>query len=200
MTRKFSGSELVVGTHNKGKLAEISSLLRGREIRIYSAADFHLESPPETGATFIENAVLKARFVAEATGKIALADDSGICVEALSGAPGVHTADWAEENGARDFNHAMKKIHEGIGDNPNRKAQFVSVLTLCWPDGHCETVEGFAQGRIVWPPRGNHGHGCDPIFLPDGYSITYAEMPAAEKNQISHRAESFHRMMDKCFR
>jgi XTP/dITP diphosphohydrolase len=200
ITRKFSGPELVVATHNKGKLAEISEMLRGRPIKLSSAADFGLESPPETGTTFIENSRMKARFVAEATGKIALADDSGLCVDALSGAPGVYTADWAEENGARDFSHAMKKIHHGIGDNLDRKAQFVSVLTLCWPDGHCETVEGFAYGQIVWPPRGQHGHGCDPIFVPEGYDVTYAEMSAAEKNQISHRAEAFRKMIDKCFR
>jgi XTP/dITP diphosphohydrolase len=200
MTRKFESAELVVATHNKGKLAEISEMFHGYNIKLYSAADLGLESPPETGTTFIENSVMKAQFVAKATGKIALADDSGLCVDALDGAPGVYTADWAEEQGARDFNYAMKKIYDSMGDAPNRKAQFVSVITLCWPDGHCETVEGFAHGQIVWPPRGQHGHGCDPIFMPDGYNITYAEMPAAEKNQISHRAESFRRMMDKCFR
>jgi XTP/dITP diphosphohydrolase len=200
MTRKFSGSELVVATHNQGKLAEFSEMFRGHPVRLYSAVDFNLESPPETGTTFIENSVLKARFVAQATGKPALADDSGICVDALSGAPGVYTADWAEEQGPRDFNYAMKKIHDGIGDNLDRRAQFVSVLTLCWPDGHCETVEGFAHGQIVWPPRGSFGHGCDPVFLPDGYDITYAEMPAVEKNKISHRAEAFRKMIDKCFR
>ncbi|MCE9506741.1 MAG: RdgB/HAM1 family non-canonical purine NTP pyrophosphatase [Alphaproteobacteria bacterium] len=200
MTRKFSGPELVVATHNQGKLAEISEMLRGRNIKLYAASDFGLESPPETGTTFIENSLLKARFVASATGKIALADDSGICVDALGGAPGVYTADWAEEPGARDFNYAMKKIHDGIGNDPDRRAHFVSVLTLCWPDGHCETVEGFAHGKIIWPPRGQHGHGCDPVFMPDGYDITYAEMAAAEKNRISHRAEAFRKMIDKCFR
>ena len=200
MTRKFSGSELVVATHNKGKLAEISAMFQRRGIKLTSAAEYGLESPPETGTTFIENAEMKARFVAAATGKIALADDSGLCVEALDGAPGVYTADWAEELGKpRDFNTAMQRVHDEMGDNPNKKAKFVSVLTLCWPDGHCETVEGVAHGQIVWPPRGTVGHGLDPIFMPDGYDKVYAEIDAAEKNKISHRADSFRKMMDKCF-
>ena len=201
MTRKFSGSELVIATHNEGKRSEFAELFQGRGLRLYSAADFGLESPEETGTSFLENALLKARFVAEATGKIVLADDSGVCVNALDGAPGVYTADWAEVcgGGKRDFDHAMKKIYEGIGENPDKKAHFVSVLALCWPDQHCETVEGIAHGQIVWPPRGVFGHGCDPIFMPDGYTVTYGEMEPAKKNSISHRAESFRLMMEKCF-
>ena len=200
MTRKFSGTELVIATHNEGKRKEFAELFQGQDFQLYSAADFNLESPEETGTTFLENALLKARFVSAATGKIALADDSGVCVDALGGAPGVYTADWAEVcGGKRDFDHAMKRIYEEIGDNPDKKAQFVSVLALCWPDQHCETVEGIAHGQIVWPPRGNLGHGCDPIFMPDGYAVTYGEMKPAEKNSISHRAESFRLMMEKCF-
>ena len=200
MTRKFSGSELVIATHNEGKRSEFAELFHGRDLRLYSAADFGLESPEETGTSFLENALLKARFVAEATGKIALADDSGACVDALGGAPGIYTADWAEVGGGkRDFDYAMKKIYKGIGDNPDKKAQFVSVLVLCWPDQHFETVEGISHGQIVWPPRGVLGHGCDPIFMPDGYSITYGEMDQSVKNKISHRAESFLKMMEKCF-
>jgi len=200
MTRKFSGTELVIATHNKGKMAEISEMFHGRNIRLLSAADLGLESPAETGTTFIENALLKARFVAGATGKIALADDSGIAIEALNGAPGVYSADWAETEGQpRDFNRAMQRVHAEMGDAPNKKAKFVSVLALCWPDGHCETVEGFAHGDITWPPRGQHGHGYDPIFVPEGYNITYGEMDAEKKNSISHRADSFKKMMVKCF-
>src|SRR5690606_4101037 len=151
----------------------------GFDIAFESAGDLGLPSPPETGTTFIENAVMKARFVAEKTGKPALADDSGLCVDALEGAPGVYTADWAEEGGGpRDFSYVMSKINDLIGDNPDRKGQFVSVLALCWPDGHVETVEGIAQGTLVWPPRGEQGHGCDPIFVPDGHARTYAEMTA----------------------
>ncbi len=201
MTRRFSGRELVVATHNKGKLAELAEMFReqGLEVKLLSAADCGLEAPPETGTTFIENALLKAKFVAEATGKISLADDSGLCIDALDGAPGVYSADWAEVGDKRDFFMAMEKVRAALGDNPNTKAHFVSVLTLCWPDGHCETVEGFAHGQIVWPPRGRQGHGYDPIFLPDGYDITYGEMDATKKNSISHRADSFQKMMEKCF-
>ncbi|MBI3441372.1 MAG: RdgB/HAM1 family non-canonical purine NTP pyrophosphatase [Proteobacteria bacterium] len=199
MTRQFSGAELVVATHNNGKMREFAAMFAEHPCKLYSAADFNLESPEETGTTFIDNALLKARFVAKATGKIALADDSGMCVEALDGAPGVYSADWAEVEGGRDFNRAIKKVHDAMGDHPNKKAKFVSVLALCWPDGHCETAEGFAHGQIVWPPRGSHGHGYDPIFMPDGYHNTYAEMDPTEKNKISHRAASFRQMMEKCF-
>lgn len=200
MTRKFDGTELVIATHNKGKMAEISEMFKGSAIKLSSAADHGLESPPETGTTFIENAVMKARFVAAATGKIALADDSGVCVDALGGQPGVYTADWAEEKGPRDFKYAMEKINTMIGENPNRRAYFASILALAWPDGHVEVTEGYAHGDIVWPPIGDHGHGCDPIFRPDGYNITYAQMTEQQKNAISHRAKSFKLMMDKCFR
>ncbi len=200
MARKFDGTELVIATHNKGKMAEMTALFAPFGIKLYSAADLGLESPPETGTTFVENSEMKARYVAEKTGKPALSDDSGLCVNALGGAPGVYTADWAEEKGPRDFNYAMKKIVDGIGDNPDRGAHFVSVLTLCWPDGHVEMAEGVAEGAIVWPMRGAHGHGCDPIFVPQGDTRTYAEMDAAEKNAMSHRARSFRAMIDKCFR
>lgn len=200
MTRKFTGDELVIATHNKGKMAEMTALFAPFGIKLYSAADFGLESPPETGTTFAENSEMKARFVAEKTGKIALSDDSGLCVNALDGAPGVYTADWAEENGPRDFNYAMKKVIDQMGDNPDRGGQFVSVLTLCWPDGHIETAEGIAEGTLVWPMRGTMGHGMDPIFVPVGDTRTYAEMEQEEKNGISHRARSFRAMIDKCFR
>jgi len=203
MIRKFSGSELVIATHNKGKLAEFAEMFGCEElqIKLSSAADFGLESPAETGTTCIENAILKAKFVAAATGKISLADDSGLFVEALGGSPGVYSADWAElPDGKRDFGMAMEHVHKEMGDNPNKKAYFASVLTLCWPDGHCETVEGFAHGNIVWPPRGNKGHGYDPIFMPESRTVTYGEIEDAEKNKTSHRADAFSKMMDKCFR
>jgi XTP/dITP diphosphohydrolase len=202
MTRKFSGAELVIATHNKGKLAEIAALFRGAglDIACRSAADFNLESPEETGTTCVENAILKAKFVAEKTGKPALSDDSGLFVKALDGAPGVYSADWAElAGGGRDFGVAMKKVHEALKGAPDTSAYFTSVLALCWPDGHCETVEGFVHGNIVWPPRGTQGHGYDPIFMPKGNDKTYGEIPAAEKEKTSHRADAFAKMMDKCF-
>ncbi len=202
MTRKFSGGELVVATHNKGKLFELQEMFKreGLDIKLSSAADQGLESPEETGTTCIENALLKAKFVANATGKIALADDSGLFISALGGDPGVYSADWAETENGRDFKMAMERVHEEMGDNPDKKAHFTSVLVLCWPDGHCESVEGFAHGMIVWPPRGAQGHGYDPIFMPQGRNLTYGEIMDAEKNKISHRAYAFGKMMDKCFR
>ncbi len=202
MTRKFSGGELVVATHNKGKLLELQKMFEreGLDIKLSSAADHGLESPEETGTTCIENALLKAKFVANETGKIALADDSGLFISALGGDPGVYSADWAETENGRDFKMAMERVHKEMGDNPDKKAYFTSVLVLCWPDGHCESVEGFAHGIIVWPPRGVQGHGYDPIFMPRGRNLTYGEIMDAEKNTISHRADSFRKMMDKCFR
>jgi XTP/dITP diphosphohydrolase len=201
MTRKFSGAELVIATHNKGKLAEFVEMFarEGVQVKLSSAADYGLASPEETGTTCVENALLKARFVTEATGKISLADDSGLFVSALGGAPGVYSADWAETGGKRDFGFAMERVHREMGDNPDKKAYFTSVLTLCWPDGHSETVEGFAHGTIVWPPRGTQGHGYDPIFVPEGRDVTYGEISEAEKNKISHRADAFRKLMEKCF-
>ena len=202
MTRKFSGTELVIATHNNGKLAEFTEMFarEGVQVKLTSAADYGLESPEETGTTCVENALLKAKFAAEATGKVSLADDSGMFVEALDGAPGVYTADWAEVDGKRDFYVAMDRVHREMGDNPNKKTYFLSVLTLYWPDGHSETVEGFAHGTVAWPPRGKLGHGYDPIFMPVGSDVTYGEITETEKNKVSHRADAFSKMMKKCFR
>lgn len=200
MTRKFSGDTLVIATHNTGKMAEIKALFADASFKIVSAADFDLPSPEETGTTFLENATLKALFVAKATGKPALSDDSGLCVNALSGAPGVYSADWAEIEGGRDFNLAIQKVLEKMGDATDKGAEFVSCLVLAWPDGHVESVEGRAKGNIANPPRGKEGHGYDPIFEPEGHAKTYAEMGEAAKNEISHRALAFQMMMDKCFR
>lgn len=197
MIRTFTGGELVVATHNKGKLDEIRHMFGGKIGKLSSAADYGLESPEETGTTFIENALLKARYVATATGKIALADDSGLCIDILGGDPGVYSADWAGEN--RDFGMAIQKILKAMAGAKNRTAHFVSVLALCWPDGHCETVEGIAHGKITLAPQGTGGHGYDPIFTPDGHDVTYAEMTHEQKNAISHRSISFHKMMKKCF-
>lgn len=197
MTRRFAGQELVVATHNRGKLAEFRALFGTRVPVLSCAADFALPSPEETGTTFLENAALKARFVAEKTGKPALADDSGLCVNALAGAPGVYSADWAGE--PRDFARAMQRLQDALGSAADRSAYFVSCLVLCWPDGHCESVEGRAEGSIVWPPRGAGGHGYDPVFLPCGYDRTYGMISEDEKNAISHRAAGFRMMMEKCF-
>lgn len=200
--RKFSGDKLVLATHNQGKVAEIAALLRDYVREFPSAADLNLPEPVESGATFIENAAIKALAAATSTGLPALADDSGLCVQALDGAPGVYTADWAitAPGAPRDFIHAMTRVHQALGDGPDRAAYFISVLVLAWPDGHTETVEGRVHGQIVWPMRGRAGHGYDPIFMPEGKDITFAEMSLAEKGEISHRSRAFMALVEKCFR
>jgi XTP/dITP diphosphohydrolase len=198
--RVFTGDELVVATHNAGKLRELRAMFGDKIKDLKAASDFNLDSPPETGTTFLENALIKAQFVAKATGKPALADDSGICIAALDGAPGVYAADWAEKpDGTRDFYMAMEKVHELMGENPDKKAYFVSCLALAWPDGHYEAVEAHAHGSIVWPPRGDKGFGYDPIFVPAGDTRTYGEMEPEEKHKTSHRTLSFQKLMAKCF-
>lgn len=206
MTRRFEGSSLVIATHNRGKLAEFRQMFGSVPFALSSAADHGLSAPDETGTTFIENARIKALYTAQESGLPALADDSGLCVDVLQGAPGVYSADWAGEN--RDFAMAMQKVHDAMlemvpeketWETCNRRAHFVSVLVLAWPDGHMEYAEGFARGEIVWPPRGKGGHGFDPIFMPEEDERVYAEMSESEKNVISHRARAFAEMQAKCF-
>ena len=192
--RRLSGGRLLVATHNRGKLDEIRALLAPHGIEAVSAADLGLPEPPETEDSFIGNARIKARAAMQATGLPVLADDSGITVDGLDGAPGVHTADWAETPHGRDFMQAMTRTWRELDARAipePRSAQFRATLLLLWPDGHEEVFEGVAPGRLVWPPRGVLGHGYDPIFVPDGHDRTYAEMTAAEKNTISHRARAF---------
>ncbi|MCM2344475.1 MAG: non-canonical purine NTP pyrophosphatase, partial [Alphaproteobacteria bacterium] len=162
--RKFSGDKLILATHNKGKVAEISALLGNYVQEFPSAGGLGLPEPEETGTTFLENATIKALAAAQATGMPALADDSGLCVNGLNGHPGVYSADWG--GNPRDFNKAMQRIQDELGDNPDRSAYFVSVLVLAWPDGHTEHVEGRVAGTLVWPIRGDGGHGYDPMFVP----------------------------------
>lgn len=200
--RKFDGDQLVVATHNTGKLEEIADLLRPFGIRITSNADHGLPEPDETETTFVGNARIKAHAAAKATGLPALADDSGLSVDALDGAPGIYTADWAETPDGRDFVMAMKKVHdklEAINAPVPRHAQFNCTLVLAWPDGHDEVFPGIFPGQLVWPMRGDQGHGYDPIFQPDGYDITFGEMDRWEKNKISHRADAFAKLVKGCF-
>jgi len=202
MTRKFEGKELVFASHNKGKIKEIKELLseNGFNIEVKSAAEFEgLESPEETEDNFLGNALIKAKYVAEKTGKVALADDSGFCVDALDGAPGVYSADWTETENGRDFMLGMNKVNNLMQGSTNKKSHFVTCLVLCWPDGHYEHVEGYVHGDVVWPPRGESGFGYDPIFQPEGYNITFGEMADADKNKLSHRANALKLMLDKCF-
>lgn len=202
--RRFTGAKLVVASHNEGKVVEIRDLLAPFEIEARSAAECGLPEPEETGATFAANAELKARAAALAADMPALADDSGLAVEALDGAPGIYSARWAETGGGRDFQAAMKRVEQGLcaangGPDGNRRAKFVCALSLAWPDGHTETFEGEVHGALVWPPRGTRGFGYDPVFLPDGHTITFGEMEPAAKHAISHRAHAFEQLLAACF-
>lgn len=201
MTRRLEGSRLVVATGNRGKLEEMRQLLGPRGIAITSLADHGLPEPEETEETFLGNARIKAHAAARALGLPALADDSGIEVDALGGAPGVRTADWAETPAGRDFLRAMTRTHEALlaaGAPEPWRARFVSVLVLAWPDGHEESFRGEAEGRVVWPPRGALGHGYDPVFVPEGHDRSFAEMTAAEKNALSHRGMSIRAFEAAC--
>ena len=202
MTRKFSGATLVVATHNNGKLEEITDLLAPFNVAVKGAKELNLTEPEETETTFVGNARIKAHAAARATGLPALSDDSGLTIDSLGGAPGVYTADWAETPNGRDFVMAMEKTHAALeaANAPfPRRAQFRCTLVLAWPDGHDEVFEGVMPGVIVWPMRGDQGHGYDPIFQPDGYDITFGEMDRWEKNKISHRADAFKKFVAGCF-
>lgn len=202
MTRKFADKKLVIATHNKGKLEEIQDLLKPYGIEVVGAAELGLAEPDETEDTFVGNARIKAHAAAQATGLPALADDSGIEIEALDNAPGVYTADWAETPNGRDFVMAMQRSHDALearnAPHP-RLARFCCTLVLAWPDGHDEVFPGVMAGQVVWPMRGALGHGYDPIFMPDGYDITCGEMDRWEKNRISHRGDAFKKLVAGCF-
>ena len=202
MTRKFTGDQILFATHNAGKLEEIKQLFEPRGVNVVGAAEMKLGEPDETETTFVGNARIKAQAASKATGLPALADDSGIEVEALDNAPGVYTADWAETPNGRDFLMAMTMTHNLLEDKsaPHpRRARFRATMVLAWPDGHDEVFEGKVNGTLVWPLRGALGHGYDPMFQPDGHDITFAEMDFAQKNEISHRADVFAKLMAGCF-
>ena len=190
-----SGDKLVLASHNAGKLAEFSALMAEFGITVLSAGDLNLPEPEETATTFAGNAAIKALAAANAANLPALADDSGLCVSALGGAPGVYSARWAGPN--KDFNAAMARIEEGIGQD-EREAWFVCVLCLAYPDGRTLTFEGRIDGQIVWPPRGTNGHGYDPIFEPENETRSFAEMTDTQKNAISHRARAFAAFRKAC--
>lgn len=202
--RRFDGDKLVLASHNPGKLAEIRELLAPFPVAVISAKELDLPEPEETESTFSGNARIKAHAAANATGLPALSDDSGLEVEALRGAPGVHTADWAiTPDGTRDFTMAMTKVWERLEAAKApfpRRAKFCCTLALAWPDGHDEVVSGQVPGQIVWPMRGELGHGFDPIFRPDGYNQTFGEMEPTQKNALSHRAVAFKKLVDGVFK
>ena len=200
--RSLRVQKLCLATHNRGKAEEISALLGPYGVEVVTASELGLREPVETGTTFLENARLKAHAAASLSGMVALADDSGICVDALGGAPGVYTADWAETPEGRDFAVAMARTWtalEAAGAPEPRRAQFRCTLVLAWPDGKDAVFEGSMGGHIVWPMRGDHGHGYDPIFQPDGFDVTFAEMDRWQKNRISHRADAFAKLVAACF-
>lgn len=197
--RLARGDRLVLASHNRGKLAEFDLLLAGSGVTLLSAGTLGLAEPDETEDSFEANARLKARAAANVSGLPALADDSGFCVRALDGAPGIHSARWAGPD--RDFALAMQRVRDAVaatGPNPSDAAWFISVLCLAWPDGHTESFEGRIDGTLCWPPRGTNGHGYDPVFQPEGQALRFAEMTDLEKNAISHRARSFARFAATC--
>lgn len=192
--------ELVIATHNHGKVPEIAALLNPYVDKFYSAIELDLPVPEETGKTFAANALLKARSAAKHSGKMSLADDSGLAVNALGGDPGIYSARWAQTaDGSRDFKFGMQKIHDALGDTKDRSAYFVCALALVWPDGREDVFEGRINGQLIWPMRGDKGFGYDPIFMADGHNITFAEMQPDEKHAISHRALAFAKLVDSVF-
>ena len=196
---KAIGPNLVIATHNEGKLREIRELLAPFGIECLGAAELDLPEPEETGVTFVDNAELKARASADLSGLPALADDSGLSVDALHGKPGIHSARWAEdEAGSRDFARAMQRVWtevEAAGPDAGHDAHFVCALSLAWPDGAIESFEGKVHGTLVWPPRGDNGFGYDPMFVAAGMDQTFAEIEPQEKHAISHRAAAFRKLV-----
>lgn len=197
MARHFSEDKLVIASHNEGKVTEIADLLAPFDVKVFSAAMLDLPEPEETGYTFLANAELKARAAAEGSGMPALADDSGLAVAALDGAPGIYSARWGGKT--RNFDLAMDRVHRALKGQSDKSAAFICALALVWPDGHLEAFEGRVEGEIVEPGRGTHGFGYDPIFVPTGHKKTFGEMKPADKHAISHRADAFEQLVAACF-
>jgi len=198
VTRHFDGGRLVIASHNPGKIREIDALLGPLGVTVVSASDLGLPEPEETGSTFSANAEIKARAAAAGSGLPALADDSGLAVAALEGDPGIFSARWAGPG--KDFAVAMRRVEEALSGKNDRRAHFVCALALCWPDGYCEIFEGEVHGNLAWPPQGTRGFGYDPMFVPEGYDITFGEMDPEHKHRISHRANAFRKLVEGCFK
>ncbi len=198
--RKLSPGKLVIASHNFGKVREINELVSPYGLEAMSAGALGLKVPEETENSFAGNAQIKAEAAALASGLPALADDSGMEVAALGGRPGVLTADWAETPSGRDFYRAMDRVRRELAESgsPDRSARFVCCLCLAWPDGHIESFLGKVDGALTFPPRGTMGFGFDPIFVPDGYAMTFAELDPATKHAISHRADAFRKLVAAC--
>jgi len=196
MPHPFIGDQLVIASHNPGKVEEIATLLAPFAGETIAAGSLGIPEPEETGDSFEANAALKARAAAAASELPSLADDSGLVVPALSGAPGIYSARWAGP--AKDFRVAMERVHRELGDK-NRNASFVAVLALAWPDGPTELFRGEVEGSLTWPPRGDRGFGYDPIFIPQGATLTFGEIDPVEKQRISHRARAFAKLVERYF-
>ena len=202
MGRRLAAGKLVVASHNQGKIDEITALLAPFGMEVVSAVALGLDEPEETGDSFAANAKLKAHAAAQAAGLPALADDSGLVVDALDGAPGIYSARWAERpEGGRDFAYAMERVEKELAEKSeaSRAAHFICVLALAWPDGKAGLFEGRVNGHLVWPPRGANGFGYDAMFCPEGYGETFGEMAAARKHAMSHRARAFEKLVRDCF-
>ena len=197
MARRFTGDRLLIASHNQGKVEEIAALLAPFGIDAVAAGTLGLPEPEETGDSFEANAALKAKAAADASGLPAIADDSGLVIPALGGAPGIYSARWAGP--AKDFRIAMQRVHLELGDR-DRSARFVAALALAWPDGDLELFRGEVAGRLIWPPHGERGFGYDPMLVPEGGAETFGEMEPAEKHKISHRARAFARLVEGCLR
>jgi XTP/dITP diphosphohydrolase len=198
--RTFTGTELVMATHNPGKVRELGDLLAPLGVRAISAGEIGLPEPVEDGDTFKANARIKALSAVAGSGLASLADDSGLVVHGLNGAPGIFSARWADAAGG--FNTAMERVDRELNASgtSDRTGHFIAALALAWPDGHVEIFEGRVDGTLVWPARGAHGFGYDPMFVADGYDVTFGEMDSAKKHAISHRADAFAKMLVGCFR
>ena len=209
MTRRIldkdrDGTDLVLATHNQGKVREFGPLVQPFGFTLIAAGTLGLPEPVEDGTTFIRNAQIKAHAAAQASGKPAFSDDSGLAVDALHGAPGIFSARWAGPG--KDFSVAMQRVWDEIGDRAGGwerpddyyAAHFVCALCIAWPDGHDECVEGYSYGRVVWPPRGGNGFGYDPMFVPTGYDETFGELGPNTKNALSHRYDAFHKLANEC--
>ncbi|MDF1748286.1 MAG: RdgB/HAM1 family non-canonical purine NTP pyrophosphatase [Alphaproteobacteria bacterium] len=197
MARRFEGDQLVIASHNKGKVREIADLLRPFNVQVFSATDLDLPEPEETGYTFLANAELKARAAATGANMPALADDSGLAVAVLEGAPGIYSARWGGKN--KNFDLAMNRVHRALIGKSDKSAAFICALALAWPDGHVESFEGRVEGHIVEPGRGENGFGYDAIFQAVGQNLTFGEMDPDEKHTISHRADAFNQLVKACF-
>ena len=201
MARKFTADRLVIASHNAGKIREMVDLMAPYDVAVSAAGELVLAEPEETGTTFLANAELKAQAAATASDLPAFSDDSGLVVPALDSQPGIYSARWAGPS--RDFAVAMARVETELNQNggapEGADAYFVSALSLCWPDGHAENFEGEVHGTLSFPPRGEHGFGYDPIFIPGGYRITFGEMDPEEKHTLSHRARAFEKLVAACF-